>query len=234
MPSKLIVLAILCTFEVSSSFVVSNGGTRLSPHLPNTGVSNVPGLSPLFSTPATDSDLNLEQKNRLDGLHRDADVIFSVIDADGSGTISRDELTSHLSASGFSEQVIDKIFAKLDKNKDESISQEEFRTGFAILPGLQSAPGLGNFNAQFVKELHQDADQAFQAADADGNGSIDEFELKSHLGRMFGKYSEKAIENMFQLLDVNGDENISKEEFRDAFVRYSALRQAVGEGPNFK
>ena len=44
----------------------------------------------------------------------------------------------------------------------------------------------------------------------------------------------KAISSIFSLLDVNRDGEIEKAELRAAFVKYSALRQAIGEGPNWK
>jgi Ca2+-binding EF-hand superfamily protein len=47
-------------------------------------------------------------------------------------------------------------------------------------------------------------------------------------------FSETAVNNIFRLLDVNGDGKVSQDEMRSAFVRYSALRQAIGEGPNYK
>ena len=58
-------------------------------------------------------------------------------------------------------------------------------------------------------------------------------EYKEHL-KTFTKYSFKAISNIYKLLDVNKDGQIERSELRDAFVKYSALRQAIGEGPNFK
>ena len=58
-------------------------------------------------------------------------------------------------------------------------------------------------------------------------------ELREHL-KQFSGYSFKAISNIFKLLDVNNDGGIEKAEIREAFVKYSALRLAVGEGPNFK
>ena len=66
-----------------------------------------------------------------------------------------------------------------------------------------------------------------------GNGTIDKEELRTHL-KTFTKYSYKAISNIYKLLDVNEDGEIERSELRDAFVKYSALRQAIGEGPNFK
>jgi len=47
-------------------------------------------------------------------------------------------------------------------------------------------------------------------------------------------HASQAISKIFKLLDVNKDGDIEKKELRDAFVKYSALRQAIGEGPNFK
>ena len=52
--------------------------------------------------------------------------------------------------------------------------------------------------------------------------------------REFSKYSDKAITNIFDFLDIDEDGGISREELRSAFVSYSALRQAIGAGPNYK
>ena len=167
-------------------------------------------------------------------IHRNADATFAIIDVDGSGTLSRAELTNHLSVSGYNKETIDKIFNKMDVNKDDEISRQEFRNGMMQLKALQSAPGLGSYNAEFVKEMCEDADQVFQSADADGNGEIDQEELRSHIGRSFANYSEGAIDEIFRQIDANSDGTITKEEFRNAFCKSSALRQAIGEGPNYK
>ena len=65
------------------------------------------------------------------------------------------------------------------------------------------------------------------------SGSISKDELREHL-KTFSKYSFKAISKIFKMLDVNKDGSIEKEELRNAFVQYSALRQAIGDGPNHK
>lgn len=167
-------------------------------------------------------------------IHRNADATFAVIDVDGGGTLSREEFTKHLLVSGYNNETIDKIFNKMDVNKDNEISRQEFRDGVVMLSVLQSAPGLGNYNAEFAKEMCEDADVVFQSADADGNGEIDQEELRSHIGRSFANYSEGAIDEIFRQIDVNSDGTITKQEFRDAFCKSSALRQAIGEGPNYK
>ena len=58
-------------------------------------------------------------------------------------------------------------------------------------------------------------------------------QLREHLKRT-SDYSFKAISNLFSLLDVNNDGGVEREELRTAFIKYSALRQALGEGPTFK
>ena len=58
-------------------------------------------------------------------------------------------------------------------------------------------------------------------------------QLRNHL-KEFSSYSFKAIGKIFKMLDGDGDNSITQSEMRDAFVKYSALRQAIGEGPNFK
>mmetsp|Transcript_7400 Transcript_7400/g.16786 ORF Transcript_7400/g.16786 Transcript_7400/m.16786 type:complete len:227 (-) Transcript_7400:51-731(-) len=171
---------------------------------------------------------------RIELINKGADATFAIIDVDGSGTISREELINHLSVAGYNTETIDKIFNKMDVNNDNEISRQEFQGGMVMLTGLQSAPGLGNYNAEFIKEMCEDADQVFQSADADGNGEIDQKELRIHIGRSFANYSEGAIDNIFQQIDVDGDGTITKAEFRDAFCKFSALRQAIGEGPNYK
>ena len=229
--------------QVSSGFVQPSTApaTSFSASSAKTSFASVPSVSAkriqliLAASNAVDSEKAATSPKRdLEAIHRDADMIFAVIDVDGSGSISQEEMTNHLKVAGYTEQVIQTIFTKMDTDKNGEISQQEFRGGMAMFVALQSAPGLGNFNADFVQEIYEDADQVFQSVDADKSGYIDEFELKSHLGRKFASYSDSAIDRIFQLLDVNGDKKISKQELRDAFVQYSALRQAIGEGPNFK
>ena len=197
--------------------------------------------SPLFSTAAVWDDDQEEEEDtasNIESVHRDADVIFSIIDKDGNGYLELNELTNHLKPVGYTEKVIQSIFTKMDMNNDGKISRQEFQGGMVLFAALQSAPGLGNYNSEFVKEIHEDADQVFQSVDVNGDGSIDVKELKNHLKRTkvleSDKFSEQAIDRVFLMLDMDGNKRIEKEELRDAFARYSALRQAIGEGPNYK
>ena len=168
-----------------------------------------------------------------DDVEADADAVFAVIDTDGDGAITRDELSAHLSKSGYSEKACQLIFDKLDTDASESVTKEELRTGFLKYTPLREAPGLGAYNQEYVTEIHTDADALFSAIDTNGDGQITKDELREHL-KTFHGYSFKAISNIFKMLDVNSDGAVERSELREAFVKYSALRCALGEGPTFK
>mmetsp|Transcript_28850 Transcript_28850/g.43036 ORF Transcript_28850/g.43036 Transcript_28850/m.43036 type:complete len:229 (-) Transcript_28850:147-833(-) len=225
-PSAATVLFMACLNASSSGFVFVNPPTQ---RIARTFVA-----TPAKALATTSLHAASDPDDETAAIHRNADATFAIIDVDGGGTLSRAELTNHLSVSGYNTETIDKIFNKMDVNKDDEISRQEFRDGMILLTALQSAPGLGNYNQEFAKEMCEDADQVFQSADADGNGEIDQEELRSHIGRSFANYSEAAIDEIFRQMDANSDGTITQDEFRDAFCKSSALRQAIGEGPNYK
>mmetsp|Transcript_52415 Transcript_52415/g.61211 ORF Transcript_52415/g.61211 Transcript_52415/m.61211 type:complete len:230 (+) Transcript_52415:65-754(+) len=229
MSSTLTVLLIVLTLQsVTFGFVppVIHKGTNLS-------LPSVKSRSKISSIATTSLNAVADDAN-VETINQDADAIFNVIDSDGNGFVSRKELIDHLSGAGYTGEVIDKIFNKMDKNNDGEISKQEFQKGLMLFAALRSAPGLGNYNSEFEKEIYEDADTLFQSADVNNDGEIDVSELKSYLDRKFSKFTVAGVENLFEIMDVNNDGKITKEELKDAFVRYSALRLAIGEGPNFK
>jgi Ca2+-binding EF-hand superfamily protein len=133
-----------------------------------------------------------------DAIEADANAVFAIIDVNGDGGISREELMSHLTKAGYNEKAVGVLFDKLDTNKDDEISKEELTAGFLKYTPLRSAPGLGAYNANFVDEIHADADALFAALDADGSGAISKEELRNHL-KQFSDYSFKAIGNIFKV-----------------------------------
>lgn len=184
-----------------------------------------------FTPPLTMQDASTSTD--AEAIAADADAVFNVIDVDGDGSVSREELTKHLVGAGYTESAVGAIFSKLDSNADGVLSREELRAGFMNYSPLRTAPGLGAYNSEFVTEINADADTLFNSIDTDASGDISEMELRMHL-RTFSGYSDAAITNIFSMLDIDEDGDISQEELRNAFVKYSALRQAIGEGPNFK
>ena len=196
--------------------------------------SALPNTVLYASSDAVSQKKDVAADNSILDIRADADMIFSIVDVDGSGSLDLEELTNHLSTAGYTTDVIQKLFSKMDTDKNGEISRQEFGKAFEMIAALQSAPGLGNYNAKFEKEIYEDADALFSSCDTNNDGSIDFGELLSHLDRKFSKYSENAIKKIFKAIDTDKSGTISKEEVRDAFVRSSAVRQALGEGPNFK
>lgn len=172
-------------------------------------------------------------------IYGDADAIFAVLDVDGDGSVSNEELESHLSAAGYAAEAIAKVFAVLDADKNGSISRDELRAGLVRFSPLRAGPGLGAFNTDFVTEIEEDADSLFDKIDTDNDGAVTMKELRSHVKIMAKRenqemYSFRATENIFSVIDADKDGSVSREELREAFVRCSALRMALGDGPNFK
>ena len=67
--------------------------------------------------------------------------MFSVIDENGDGGISLEELTKHLLKSGYNEAAVQKVFDKLDTDKSGELSRDELRSGFLQYTPLREAPG---------------------------------------------------------------------------------------------
>lgn len=177
-------------------------------------------------------DLLMLGESWEDAMVTDADLVFALVDINGDGAISKAELAAHLQGAGYTTEAVDNIFAQLDVNTSGDISREELRAGFLRYSPLRQAPGLGFFEEELVEEARADADALFRRIDADVNSSLSLAELQAYLS-CDTKYSDLAAANIFHVLDTDGDDMITRAELRDAFVRYSALRHALGK-PGFR
>jgi len=86
------------------------------------------------------------------------------------------------------------------------------------------------FDAVSESRIHGDADAFFDKVDDDGNGQISFDELTEHLTAM--GFQPSGIDHIFDLLDINRDGEITREELRESFVTFddAALRMALGLG----
>ena len=77
-------------------------------------------------------------------------------------------------------------------------------------------------------QVAAEADEVFDAIDANGDGAISLEELRSHIAG--SGYSPAAVQAMFDGLDTNGDGSVSRDELRAGFQRSSSatLRLALG------
>lgn len=186
---------------------------------------------------AVDVDLMLAL-NDADAQETDAeaDAVFEVLDTNGDGKISLEELESHLFGSGYSKAAITSMFETLDANSDGGISREELRTGFGryASASLRLALGLAAGSASRDRPLQRLdglrtslADELFDAIDVNGDGEISSKEMLAHMG---GSFSQRYVDAIFTAIDVNNDGRISRDELRKCFAQYefSALRVALG------
>ena len=155
-------------------------------------------------------------------IHAEADAFFATIDTNGDGVISCDELRAHLATVGYADEAVGSIFALLDGDDNGELSQAELRHAFVRYddPALRLALGLGT----------TEADAIFSKIDINGDGQISKGELTAFMTAGGFPLERGLADSIFNTLDTNGDGAVSREELRTGYVRYSALRDALGLG----
>jgi len=141
---------------------------------------------------------------------------FKLVDLNGDGVISDVEFRAFLGQYRFSDSSIDAVFSALDTDDSGGISLDELQEG------LMETLGTESLNNQFTT---YEADKIFEAMDRDGNGSIDYDELCEYL--TLRGYTSKAIYAAFRSVGTNWDSQLSREEVREGFKKYSLVQQAV-------
>jgi len=136
---------------------------------------------------------------------------FRLFDKDKSGYITRDELSSVLRDLGVyktteaEEHGVEAMFQMFDKSNDNRIDEEEFLGMMAI-----------SMKLPMTKEQLVDA---FQAFDADGNGTVDSSELKQALGNLGPKFlSDEECDELMALVDADNDGTLVVDEFVSFFL----------------
>lgn len=219
---------------------MGNNSVHTTPTVPKQRPQEAPMAAPIGAA-ATPVRKTMEL---IDQFKYDATVIFSIIDSDASGSISKGEFSTHLQHAGSSEDFADDLFDRMDLNGDGAISEKEFQTLYLTVPSLRALPGMGQVvltekgdDEQEVSVITYDkiieaGDQLFRSLDVDGSGFIEFAELQAYMKSLSGSYQEKAMHKVFDLLDVDHDHGLNRHEFRDAYWRYSAFRNALGESPS--
>jgi Ca2+-binding EF-hand superfamily protein len=140
----------------------------------------------------------MEEETKKEMFYKET---FNFFDRDGDGIISRPDLfhiMKMMNQEPNSEEIIE-IMKINDKNKDSKICFQDFKE---IMETDNDSPN------QLL--------QAFKIFDKDGNGLVDQEELKTILEN-FGEYlDDKEIERMIKEIDNDGDGFISLEDFVNA------------------
>ena len=104
------------------------------------------------------------------------------------------------------EQALSKVFQEMDKNKDGTITKNEFRSG------------AYQFFGERTYMLDEEVDRLFDMVDMNGNGVIDYSEFISSAANVNQLLSEKQLKAAFKAFDLDGNGEISFEEFQETFA----------------
>ena len=142
---------------------------------------------------------------------KDVQNAFKKFDIDGDGSIDRSEMTKALTSGGqsFTQQEIDALFNAADVNRDGTVDYEEFIT----LMCPSAATIVHKFRSQY-KSI-DDVRAAFKRFDANGDGALSKNELSAALKSSGHSYSDVEVDAIFSLGDVDGDGEVSLQEFVD-------------------
>jgi len=166
---------------------------------------------------------------QIANIHNVADALFNVLDRNGDGVISQEELACHLLLARYDEEAVLKIFGLVDVNSDGQLSRVELREAFIRYPSLLDAPGMGSQANFGPNEVHMEADEVFAKVDTNGDGLLSLEELSAYLAGVEGpSYSPESVARVYDTLDANGDGQVTQSVFRGGFVRYKAIRLGLG------
>ena len=133
--------------------------------------------------------------------------IFRELDTDGNGTLSYEEIKEGFNKfygeNKISEKEFNEIINAIDKDKNNCIEYEEFISATINLDMLLSD-----------KYLHL----AFDSYDKDGSQLLSMDEIKKALGIIEGEDND-VIKGIIKEIDLNGDGEISFDEFRQLMLK---------------
>lgn len=178
----------------------------------------------------------LPEGQALSQIEADADAVFAVLDVNGDGRLSMEELGRHLGAAGYSQAAVDNLFRTFCADS-ATIARAGLRDAFVRFATLRQAPGLIQSHSpedESAASIATDAEALFNAIASTsspaphGSRLICRNELRAHLSET--AYTDEAIGNIFDAIDANRDGHISLDELVGSLTRLSALRIALGLG----
>merc|ERR1719192_80386 len=125
---------------------------------------------------------------------------FKLMDKDGDGSISRQEMSS--SGHRFNSAQVEAVFALGDVNDDGALDLDEFIS--VMCPSALTVVSRLRGKFQNISEVKK----AFLAIDVNRDGLLSKQELTGS-----GKFNAQEVEAIFMLGDLNGDGEIDLEEF---------------------
>ena len=172
---------------------------------------------------------SLNQNDMLMDILRSADMMFDVADTSGDGVLTFDEFEFYMRK--HTDHDIDEIihcFDSIDVDGNGDITRDEVRTAFLKKKREADGGTMGDADQAMLK-VSRDADKFFDEADVDGNGSLTKNEFMAYMKRKTD-HSEKAIGDLFMMMDVDHDGYITKEEVRKVYMQERQQHIDKGDG----
>ncbi|GFO01772.1 calmodulin [Plakobranchus ocellatus] len=146
-----------------------------------------------------------------DGERSELKQAFDMFDENHDGKISCEELSGVLRTLGhnYTQAEIADMIKHADVNENGYVEYDEFLLLMKrwSLQGTEPSEVAGDEDEDKTKET-------FKVFDMDGNGFIDQHELRYIMKRLGENLGEEDVREMFQLADLNGDGLIDYEEFQ--------------------
>jgi calmodulin len=130
---------------------------------------------------------------------------FMMFDKDGDGSVSTKELGAVMRSLGNNptEEELEDMIDDADRDGSGSVDFQEF---VELM-----------IKREAEKETVDDLKQVFRVFDKDGNGFVSTSEIKFVLKSVGLIFTDDEISEMVQEADIDGDQHISFDEFRDIF-----------------
>ncbi|XP_037090428.1 calmodulin-beta-like [Pollicipes pollicipes] len=146
---------------------------------------------------------------------------FDLIDQDGNGSITSDELTRVMRELGHhvTDSEVHEIMRAVDADGDGNFTFDEF-----ALIVSKMGPGSGQ---QSRAEAEQALRDAFRVFDKHGRGFISASDLRAVLQCLGERLSDDDIEAMIDEVDIDGDGRIDFFEFVSAITDDSEVETVV-------
>jgi len=172
---------------------------------------------------------NSNQNEEMIDILRSADAMFEIADTSGDGVLTFDEFEFYMRKhTDHDIKEIIHCFETIDVDGNGDITRDEVRTAFLKKKKEVDGKSMGQADMDMLR-VSRDADKFFDQADVDGNGTLSKNEFMVYMKRKTD-HSEKAIADLFLMMDVDHDGYITKEEVRKVYMQERQQHLAKGDG----